>query len=140
MIEKMEKLSLNRIVKNIKNKNMERKIIAEAEKGKLGRINVYHTGEYNREDIARQVVKCLNTAGYPVYIKEDSWDLGAMVGDGAFSPSVKIVQLDRPFRGWGPYGIRYGTVSINTGFAEVSHPGIRQALVDHFNSLEQKVN
>lgn len=129
MIKKMNRLKI---------KNMERKIIAETEKGRLGRISVYHTAEYSREDITHQVVRCLNSKGYPVYIKEDSWDLGTLVGDGAASPSVNVVQLDQPFMGWGPHGIRYGTISINTGFAEVSHPGIRQALVNHFNSLEQK--
>ncbi len=101
---------------------------------------MYHTGEYSREDIARQVVKCLNAEGYPVYIKQNSWDLGTFVGDGAASPSVNIIQLDQPFMGWGPHGIQYGTISIDTGFAEISHPGIRQALVNHFNGLEQKVN
>jgi len=131
VIEQMNKLKI---------KNMERKIIAESEKGRTGGIKVYHTGEYTREDIARQVVKCLNAKGYPVYIKSESWDLGTVVGDGPISPSVNVVQLDQPFMGWGPYGIKYGTVSINTGFAEVSHPGIRQALVDHFNCLEQKIN
>ncbi len=131
MIEKMNKLKI---------KNMERKIIAESEKGRTRIVKVYHTGEYTREDIAHQVVKCLNTKGYPVYIKQDSWDLGTIVGDGAASPSVNVVQLDQPFMGWGPHGIKYGTISIDTGFAEVSHPGTRQALIDHFNCLEQKIN
>ncbi len=114
---------------------MEKKIIAETERGNLGRIRIYHTGELSHTDIARQVVKCLNEKGYGVYIKSDSFELGAHVGNGPVSPSVNICPIDPPGMGFGPHGYQYGTTIINSGFAEVSHPGIRQALIDHFQSL-----
>lgn len=115
---------------------MRPKIFTEAEKGNLGRIRIYHTGEFTHTDIARQVVQCLNEKGYGVYIKSDSSELGAHVGNGVVSPSVNICPVDRPGMGFGPYGYMYGTTVINPGFVEVSHPGVRQLLIDHFKSLE----
>lgn len=120
---------------NRKHNHMEKKIITEAERGNLGRIRIYHTGEVSHTDIARQVVKCLNEKGYGVSIKSDSVELGVDVGDGPISPSVNVCSIDRSGMGCGPYGYLYGTTIINPGFAEVSHPGIRQALIDHFQSL-----
>ncbi len=119
---------------------MEPKLIAEAETGKLGRIHIYHTGEFTHTDIARQVVRCLNEKGYGVYIKSDSFDLGAHVGNGVMNPSVNVCPVDRPGMGFGPYGYMYGTTVINPGFVEVSHPGVRQSLIDHFQGLETKAS
>jgi hypothetical protein len=121
---------------NHKLKPMEPKIFTETEKGNLGRIRIYHTGEFTHTDIANQVVHCLNEKGYGVYIKSDSFDSGAHVGNGTMSPSVNVCPIDNPGMGFGPHGYMYGTTVINSGFAEVSHPGIRQSLINHFQSLE----